>query len=241
MARNAKPSPERSSVGRKRQRPSARPEGWTIQEAIEHTVDGKLLSDWRLAKAAWESYGGTIALLVPGVDPYAVQLSRNVRAADNKVLRAFRDPLLAGYLTGIGRFGSRLKKHSPIPASAWSGLIIRSRSQSIVVENSKEKLEIYDVRIFPRDELPASATFHVNSTEHGGVRPRTTKKYSPVRDEVARVLKAKGLHLSPEGHTFKTIALMIGPMMSDPRRGEAADAALRQAISRHYRAIRRPS
>jgi hypothetical protein len=148
--------------------------------------------------------------------------------------------LSGGQLTGWGRFGSRVAELAPIPKGAWKGLAIRSLEDSNLIERSKNQLEIFDVRVFPKGAAPAS-TFHVKPTDSYALPSVTLgegkKRRRPVAEQVATALEKMGLAQDPGGCSIKEIGRMIAPMMSAPPKTPEADLALRQAVARHYRRL----
>jgi hypothetical protein len=233
-----------------------RPEGWTILEAIEQTVDPALVQDWRTAEAEWRSSGAPKRIqYLRSETAYGREVRhvndrireqnailRRTHAARWNVLRALKELLSENELVGWGRFGSRVEDIRPIPASAWMGLDM-ILAESMLVERSKNKLQIYNVRIFRRDAAPSSVPlFHVKPTDSHAVPSRPAdqgkKRRSPVAEQVAAALNSKGLDGGPSGHTIKAISKMIAPMMKQPPKTEDANRALCKAIARHYQRLR---
>ena len=141
-------------------------QGWMLAEAIRRTVDSKLLLKWFEAERALRQCGPMGPHLISAgifADIETEQAAARAREKKRRlnahraasastcaeVVREFYSQLKACRIIARGRRGGPTAEEQPIPASAWNSLRIVNLRRSIVEERTRDKVRIYDVRLYP--------------------------------------------------------------------------------------------
>lgn len=141
--------------------------GWPIAEAIRRCVDPDLLSHCFKSHRDWVSAGRRSRFIIRSeqIEGYdAIRHNDRERVARSlyhqkktsyaQLLSSLRSLLRTGKLVAWGRRDSPLASPTSIPESAWNYLRISNVRRSIVVERTKAKPKVFDIRIFPIVEAP---------------------------------------------------------------------------------------
>jgi hypothetical protein len=141
--------------------------GWRVGETMRRCADPNLLAQWLANHRKWVAAGRRTRFIFRNeqVDGHeAVRHNDQERAAQliysqnldsyARLQASLLELLRAGGLLAWGRRDSPLASLTPLPESAWNYLRIVSVEKSVIAENTKAKIKIFDLRFFPVIEAP---------------------------------------------------------------------------------------
>jgi hypothetical protein len=149
--------------------------GWTLVEAIERTVDRSVVQEWERAEKEQRQFGkpgGGLISAGLSADPEAIAAAARYRECRDKKADASRRLLMARKkveaelvqhlkehkLLATGRKGSPVADPTILPPSAWDCLSVSDYRRSILIEQTRAKQQIFDVRLYPLVHAPEVAT-----------------------------------------------------------------------------------
>jgi hypothetical protein len=151
--------------------------GWTLREAIRRTADPELLANWIEAAKTYKKSPTSLSRIwrydeVNGYPSWVVRqrARESMRFLDVRakfatdIERGLRSLLKGEDLIAYGRRGSPIAEHQVIPASAWDALRVKRFNRSLLSERNKDRVEIFDVRIFPTLESEAASQYLLGRT-----------------------------------------------------------------------------
>jgi hypothetical protein len=139
-------------------------DGWTLEQALQRTVDPRLLVDLREAERIWIAAGRPQRFIRYHPD-FCESRYRNLHQNQRRQIyyhysRAFlvaKAELLrscsASRLASAGRVELSWADHQPLPGSAWKSIDAGINS-SKAIDRTPQKRTIFDIRVFPVLEAP---------------------------------------------------------------------------------------
>ena len=139
-------------------------DGWKLREAVRRTSDQlafrSYLKSLRASPApqrlSWQSpyMHGESAHAANSLAREHLDATRSLASQGHELESAWRDLLKTGRIVAFGRRESPTADRKLIPASAWDSLRVKSFKKGILIERTKDRAEIFDMRVFPALEAP---------------------------------------------------------------------------------------
>lgn len=138
--------------------------GWKLRESVRRTSDPSALESYfhmlRTSppprRHSWQSpyMEGEVAHAANSLTREHLETTNRLASRGRELESAWRDLLKMERIVAYGRRGSPMADQKVIPASAWDSLRVKSLKKGVLIERTKARTEIFDVRVFPAIEAP---------------------------------------------------------------------------------------
>ena len=214
-------------------------EGLKIEDAIRRYADPDLSRECDIDRRKWLADGGRTNFKIRNIRRHGAHWdghNRRERAAKlihdkyrnslHRLRQSVQDLLSTGELIACGRRESPVAPVTAIPPSAWQHLGVWSYSKSVLVEKTRAKTKIFDVRIFHAAEDAAVveplSDFHGSS---GAPAQHKQGQLEKPKKSVARV--------TAKNNSIKACRLWLSEIMrSNPAKPKPRDDYLKEALVR---------
>jgi hypothetical protein len=139
-------------------------DGWKLREAVRRTSDQVAFRGYLKAlrtspptrRLSWQSpyMLGESAHVANNLTRERLDATTPLASQGHELESAWRNLLKTGRIVAYGRSESPTADQKLIPASAWDSLHVKSFKKGILVERTKDRTEIFDMRVFPALEAP---------------------------------------------------------------------------------------